>query len=122
MKYEKIFIDIDYSSFVVHLAYGNFSAIEGEVYPIQKYYTDSNNKHIPSWGYIKSSDGSIHEELVPDDSCKKMFDFSFCWRGIWEGRIYFKDDEYWSEELKVMSELWDKLVPQLKEKIKMIPM
>lgn len=38
--------------------------------------------------------------------CK--FTGSYCWRGCWEGRLYFKDDEYWSEDLSEMHELFTK--------------
>lgn len=67
--------------------------------------------------YIKSSDGSPKEECNED--CRCAFEFNFCWRGVWEGRIYFKDDEYWSDELKVMSDIWEQIENILKDKIKL---
>ena len=112
---EKIFIEIDHEDFIIHIEQDN-TRIEGEIYPIQKY--EKVGELGEKWGYIKLFDGDIHENHEPDNSCRRLFDFSFCWRGVWEGRIYFKDDEYWSEEIKTMSELWDKLLPTLKQKIK----
>ena len=117
MKIEKIFININYEDFVIHLKLCEGAyMVYGEVYPIQKYYINNNNDQ--DWGYLLSSNKDIYEPQEPNNDCRKLFDFSFCWRGCWEGRIYFKDDEYWSEELKTMSELWDILILQLKEKIK----
>ena len=43
-----------------------------------------------------------------NEDCRCAFEFNF-WRGVWEGRIYFKDEEYWSEELKVMSDIWEQI-------------
>ena len=67
--------------------------------------------------YVSDSEGmKMYEELNPD--CRKAFSFMFCWRGVWEGRIYFPNEsEYWSEELKIMADLWEKLLPHLKQKI-----
>lgn len=46
-----------------------------------------------------------------------FFNFSYVWRGVWEGRIYFKDEEYWCNELKTIHELWEKIEVFCKEKI-----
>lgn len=35
------------------------------------------------------------------------FQGSFCWRGVWEGRIYFLEEEYWGEDLREMADLYD---------------
>ena len=69
------------------------------------------------YSYIKSFDGSMQDECNED--CRCAFEFNFCWRGAWEGRIYFKDDEYWSDELKVMSDIWEQIENILKDKIKL---
>ncbi|MBF0253181.1 MAG: hypothetical protein HQL29_05130 [Candidatus Omnitrophica bacterium] len=115
---EKIFYNIDHEDFIVHIEQDEYYGfrIKGEVYPIQKYKTVGESAE--KWGYIKLQDGDIHEEHEPDITCRKLFDFSFCWKGVWEGRIYFKDDEYWSDEIKIMSELWEQISATLKEKIK----
>lgn len=46
-----------------------------------------------------------------------LFDWSMAWRGVWEGRIYFKDDEYWAEELEIMTSLWKEISIFIKNKI-----
>ena len=105
---EKIFFKIDNEDFVVHLI-KNDHWKEGEVYPIYK-YTDSDG-----WGYQSDQDG------IPTDDVKEarcLFNFLFCWRGVWEGRIYFKDDEYWCEELSTISNLWNEIEIKMKDIIK----
>ena len=69
------------------------------------------------WHYLSKSDSSVTYDEV-NDNVRIMFSFSFVWRGVWEGRIYFSDDEYWSEELKTISILWDKIEAILKDKIR----
>lgn len=117
---KKIFINADDEDFVVHIeqnqAYANW--INGRVYPIQRYeYVKTGKK---DWGYVLLQDGTSTDSHEPNDDCRVMFDFSFCWRGVWEGRIYFKDDEYWSEELNTINEAWKKILPVLKSIIKHI--
>ena len=105
---KKIFFKTDDEDFVVHLIKDEHWK-EGEVYPIYK-YTDTDG-----WGYQSDQDGApidSHEEA------RCLFNFSFCWRGVWEGRIYFKDDEYWSEELSTISKLWDEIERKMKHIIK----
>lgn len=80
----------------------------GEAYPIYK-YSDGEYSFI-------SNQSSDSESDIKKARC--MFHFSFCWRGVWEGRIYFKDEEYWSEELSTMSNLWDQIEARLKKQIK----
>ena len=104
---EKIFIDTENEHFVIHLNVDE-TILKGEVYPIQEY----NEK---DWGYQSLHNGS-HLDNTEGSRC--FFDFRFCWRGVWEGRIYFKDQEYWSEELGTIKELWDKIEVIMKERIK----
>lgn len=60
-------------------------------------------------------EGSVVQEGQED---RLMFEFSFLWRGVWEGRIYFKDDEYWHEDLAEMNEVWNEIESQLKARIR----
>lgn len=46
------------------------------------------------------------------------FQFLWIWRGCWEGRIYFIDDEFWSDELAVIHTIWQKIEPILKARMK----
>jgi len=39
--------------------------------------------------------------------------------GVWEGRIYFTDEEYWGEEMEDMSNLYNhRIIPWCEDKIK----
>lgn len=106
---EKLLFDLDHESFVVHLVEDE-QWKKGCVYPI--------NRHLGTkeWVYQSYKDGS---GLKSEEGAVCLFSFLFCWRGVWEGRIYFQDDEYWSEQLSVMSELWSKIEEVLKKKIKL---
>ena len=105
---EKIFFEIDSEDFVVHLVKDEHWK-EGEVYPIMR---ASNSDE---WSY-KSNDDGCPIDTTEGATC--LFDFMFCWRGIWEGRVYFKDDEYWCEQLATISELWDAIEVKMKDRIR----
>ena len=70
-------------------------------------------------------DGSVYYCALLDNSptenikeARHFFDFLFCWRGVWEGRVYFKDDEYWGEEMKTIYLLWSKIEEEMKSIIR----
>lgn len=81
--------------------------ITGEVY---EGYIEENRV------LFKSKNTDSETERKEDGRC--LFTFSFCWRGVWEGRVYFKDDEYWGAELSQMSRLWSMIVDHSKMSIK----
>lgn len=64
--------------------------------------------------YVSRFDGSAVGEI---HMARVWFQWSFCWRGVWEGRVYFKDDEYWGEEMDTISKLWSAIELFLKDKI-----
>lgn len=54
-----------------------------------------------------------------DGKCLKKLEGSFCWLGVWEGRLYFPDEEYWGEEIAELSELYNNyILPWCKDFIK----
>ena len=93
-----------------------------EVYPIEDW------KHIPTQtqgtNYIDKEKQPDTIEKFKKDKCLKKLSGSFGWRGLWEGKLYFTDDEYWGEEIEELSILYnDKIVPWCKNFIKkIIPM
>lgn len=105
--------DLLLEDFFIKLSISSHNWITGTVYPIIYYKEISTGKE----GWCFREQNSEHET---DDieNAQVMFEFSFCWRGVWEGRIYFKQEEYWSEELLEMSNLWNKIESVLKERIK----
>ena len=69
--------------------------------------------------YIVKDTGCETLAEFDEEKAEKRFEGSFCWRGVWEGRLYFKPDEYWGEELKEMSDLYENnIVPWCKAFIK----
>lgn len=90
--------------------------LEFEVYPVQDWEQPTGEKVFT---YIYKENESDYREVFEDGKCLKKFEGSFCWRGIWEGRLYFTDEEYWGEEISEMSELYNNhIVPWCKEFIK----
>jgi hypothetical protein len=88
-----------------------------EAYPVQDW------EHLPTgkkgFSYIDKENEPDEREVFEDGKCSKKFEGSFCWRGVWEGRLYFTDEEYWGEEISEMSELYNNhIVPWCKDFIK----
>lgn len=88
-----------------------------EVYPVQDW------THLPTWkqgtSYIDKEDEPDEREEFEEGMCLKKLEGSFCWRGVWEGKLYFTDDEYWGEDIEELSRLYnDKIVPWCKDFIK----
>jgi len=105
---KKIIISLEHEHFIVHLEKDVDNRCSGYVYPIDKY----DGSMGVDYGYLNTQDGG---HLDDENGARCLFGFLFCDRGVWEGRIYFKDDEYWSEELETMKIIWDKLEVILKQ-------
>ena len=91
--------------------------LQFEVYPLQYRILSSTGKK--GAGYINKENESDVIDEFKEGQCLKKLEGSFCWRGIWEGRLYFTDDEYWGEEIEGLSRLYnDKIVPWCKDFIK----
>lgn len=88
-----------------------------EVFPVQDWEQFSTK--IKGFSYINKETEPDTIEIFEDGKCLKKFEGLFCWRGVWEGRLYFTDVEYWGEEIAEMSELYNiHIVPWCKEYIK----
>ena len=61
-------------------------------------------------GYVyyhdKTDPGDEMMDTFDPDKAVKRFEGSICWRGDWDNRIYFTDDEYWAEELEEMQAVY----------------
>lgn len=68
-----------------------------------------------TWKYQSNESSDFVEELK---HARVWFEWSFCWRGVWEGRVYFKDEEYWCEEMETIPMIWKQIEETVKEKIK----
>lgn len=100
---------------MIHMNVANYT-LTFEVYPIIEWEKDGKM----GFSYVSKKDEPDLIDEFKEDECVKKFEGSYCWRGIWEGRLYFTDDEYWEGELSEMAELYENhIVPQCKEFIKL---
>lgn len=63
-------------------------------------------KETISYVIDSAQDHIDEDEINENDLPMATMQGSVCWRGVWEGRIYFDHEEYWSEDLKKLSELF----------------
>lgn len=85
-------------------------------YPIS-YWSNIDNSES-GFNYIDKEKEPDEREIFEEDKCLKKIEGSFCWRGVWEGRLYFTDQEYWGEDIEELSRLYnDKIVPVCKNLI-----
>jgi len=102
--------------YMVHINTDNI-CLEFEAFPVVDSVSIPEGKELLS--YINKDNLDDFEGPFQDGKCLKKFQGSFCWRGVWEGRVYFTDDEYWGEEIKEMAELYENhIVRWCKEFIK----
>lgn len=105
-------ISADYANFVV--LFSDDGTLDykmrwsGKILPINLYSTGE-------WDFISDTSSDSTQNI---EEARVIFEFSFVWRGVWESRIYFKDTEYWGEELEEMKGAWDQIEKILKIKIK----
>lgn len=101
-------VRVRFDEFMVHFDTGQ-DTLQFEVYPV----TDWEKLGTGEKGmdYIDKENKHDSRDQFEDGKCLKKLEGSFCWRGIWEGRLYFTDDEYWGEEIEELSRLYnDKIV------------
>ena len=95
-------------SYVVHFDTSD-KWIQFEAYPIWE-ASDGTYEYLN-----KNSD---HSEKEFNENCLCSLKGSYCWRGIWEGRIYFQQEEYWIQDVEEISDLLNRFViPHCKEVI-----
>jgi hypothetical protein len=93
--------------FMVHFDTSD-SWLKFDVYPVQDFV------HLPTgnegFQYISKENEPDSIDEFDEDKCLKKLEGSYCWRGVWEGRIYFTDNEYWGEDLQELSSLYNDLI------------
>jgi len=63
-------------------------------------HTITVNVHeIAATGYGFKKDSDSHEMEPMSEDCEVSFVATFCWRGVWDNRLYFEVDEYYGEDL-----------------------
>ena len=122
MEYEPLLgvVRVRWDDFMVHLETRQHT-LQFKVYPV----TDVTDWEKGSTGekgmsYHDKVEGvnEMHDQFE-DGKCLKKLEGSFCWRGVWEGRLYFPDEEYWDSELAELSKLYnDCILPWCKNFIK----
>ena len=102
--------------FMIHLDTRKYR-LEFEVYPVQDWTQLKTGKEGTS--YIDKENEPNERQEFEEGKCLKKLEGSFCWRGVWEGRLYFTDEEYWGEDIEELSRLYnDEIVPWCKNFIK----
>ena len=76
--------------FMVHMDTRQ-NCLKFEVYPVQDWTQLPTGKEGTS--YIDKENEPDEIEEFEEGKCLKKLEGSFCWRGVWEGRLYFTDDE-----------------------------
>jgi hypothetical protein len=99
----KVTEKIQMMDFMVHLNTERHTLLF-EVYPILE-WTDGEKAGIC---YIDKQNEPDTREIFEEGKCLMKLQGSFCWRGVWEGRLYFTDSEYWGEDIEELSELYNK--------------
>lgn len=85
--------------------------VAGTCYPCDTLEVDNNY-----FTFRSKKDGSSTNDVKEADV---TFNFSFVWRGVWEGRIYFEsENELFHEELKYLHLIWNEIETHLKAEIR----
>jgi hypothetical protein len=118
MEYEPMLgvVRVRWHDFMVHLDTRS-TLLNFKVYPI----IDWEKLHSGEKGmsYVDKENEPDLRENFEQGKCLKKLEGSFSWRGVWEGRLYFTDDEYWDSEIEELSRLYnDCILPWCKNFIK----
>ena len=78
---------------------------------IKNWYLDEDweqpSTGIKGTSYISKEDNKDSVQQFEIGKCLIKLTGSFCWKGIWEGRLYFNDEEYWGEDIQELSNLYN---------------
>lgn len=86
-------------------------------YPVN---ADMENPVLQTIYYEKINAPSLeYTDQFNEDTCVSVFTGTYCWRGVWEGRLYFTYEEYFEEDLLILMPLYHGLIiPFCKDIIK----
>lgn len=103
--------------YMVRFKFDISQRVEFEVYPVS-WYTDKDD-NIERYLYRNVNDESDMLDEFDEKKCIKAMVGSYTWRGCWEGRVYFTDDEYWGEDFIALAKLYsESIAPKCRELIK----
>lgn len=87
-----------------------------EAYPVNEWISSDGEKGV---SYVDLENEPDEMDFFEYGKCLKKLEGVIRWRGYWETRLYFPDEEYWGEEIETLSRLFnDKVVTWCKEYIK----
>lgn len=106
---------INFEDYAVHFDVSD-QGVDFQVYPIiLASYPSGEERNL----YVDKENDPDMRETFEEGKCLVKMTGSYVWRGVWEGRLYFPDEEYWSEDLKELSDLFSTFIePQCKEFIR----
>lgn len=109
MESSKI-IYTDFHAVHINRKGGSTNSLNFEVYPIIRF---SDGEVL----YRSISDLS-HTKFNEGEGLEISMHGTYCWRGVWEPRYYFPNDEYWYEDLEEMYEVFNNvIVPECRSMI-----
>jgi len=112
MDKEIIFLE----DFAVHFDFSG-RLIKFQVYPVF-HWKSLGGKEQGTYYIDKENEPDTRDEFE-EGKCLMKFQGSYVWRGVWEGRLYFTDIEYWGHELEELSKLYtNHIEPKCKAIIK----
>ena len=94
---------------------GSLHSFDGSVYPVSKWSRFGSDE---TGYYFTDKNSSCGESTDDIRSAEVKMAFTFCTRGVWEGRIYMVDDEYWDHELSDLSDLYKAFNEYMKNEFK----
>lgn len=110
---ESLIIEIENRAFIVHFENDEYLTIKTNWYgSVAEICVFDDGV----WEYQSSKSSDTTNDL---EKARIWFDFIFCWRGCWEDRIYFKEEEFWHGEIMIIPSIWKKIEDVLKKKIKL---
>lgn len=114
MNYENA-VQIKHEDYIVLINTDEHTLYFG-VFPVVD-WIDSHGEKGTS--FIDKDNEPDHLDEFQEGKCLKKMSGNYCWRGVWEGRLYFDDCEYWGEDIEELSRLYnDIIVPWCKKFIK----
>ena len=117
MTEEKVLFEGEFHEYVVHFKIRSDNRIEFHVYPILQWTRVQTGES--GFCYIDKENEPDSRDDFEEGKCLKKFKGSYVWRGVWEGRIYFTDEEYWGEEMMCLAKLYEGgIIPWCEKEIK----
>jgi hypothetical protein len=107
------FKSVDDVEFIIHINKMNDVVYKGCVYPAITMEFDD----VERWHYCSKKAADPFEPTNDIDDAIHWFGFNFSHPGVWDGRIYFSDEEFFMHELPIIQEVWNFIENTLRKRI-----